>query len=131
MLDTNAISEMVRKPDGAVVLRAKSVGRAALCTSAIVASELRYGLKKKGAAGLEQRVESALEKIPILPYDALASSAYAGARHALEKIGQPIGYTDLFIAAHALSLSLTLVTANIREFSRVDGLAVENWAETS
>lgn len=129
MLDTNVISEMVRNPGGSLALRAESIGQEALCTSAIVASELRHGLRKKGSDALTYRVETALEQIPILPYDAPVSNTYAATRFALEKKGLPIGYTDLFIAAHALSLGLTLVTANIREFSRVEGLRVENWME--
>lgn len=131
MLDTNVISEMVRNPEGAVAGRATALPAEALCTSAIVVSELRYGLKKKGAVSLARRVEAVLDEIAILPYDTPVSFAYAQTRDALEKRGQPIGYTDLFIAAHALSLDLTLVTANLREFSRVDGLKVENWLEST
>lgn len=129
MLDTNAISDMVRNPEGAAARRAATVADEALCTSAIVASELRYGLSKKGAVALARRVEAVLGEVEILPYDASASLSYAQARNALERRGQPIGSTDLFIAAHALSLELTLVTANVREFSRVEGLKVENWRE--
>jgi tRNA(fMet)-specific endonuclease VapC len=130
MLDTNVISDMVRNPEGAVAGRATAVRTDELCTSAIVVSELRYGLRKKGAVSLARRVEAVLEEIAILPYDMPVSFAYAQTRDALERKGQPIGYTDLFIAAHALSLDLTLVTANTREFSRVEGLRVENWLET-
>lgn len=129
MLDTNAISEMVRNPNGVLADRAKAAPTEELCTSAIVVSELRYGLRKKGAVSLARRVEAVLEEIEILPYDTPVSFAYAQTRDALERKGRPIGYTDLFIAAHALSLELTLVTANIREFSRVEGLKVENWLE--
>lgn len=129
MLDTNAISEMVRNPDGMLADRVKAAPTDALCTSAIVVSELRYGLRKRGAVSLARRVEAVLGEIEILPYDTPVSFAYAQTRDALERRGQPIGYTDLFIAAHALSLELTLVTANVREFSRVEGLKVENWLE--
>ncbi|MDX3927307.1 MAG: type II toxin-antitoxin system VapC family toxin [Shinella sp.] len=129
MLDTNVISEMIRNPDGTLAMRAKEIGEADLCTSAIVASELRYGLRKKGSQRLTDRVENVLERIAIVPYEEASSWSYAVARDALEKIGQPIGYTDLFIAAHALSLDLTLVTANTREFSCIEGLKVENWME--
>lgn len=131
MLDTNVISELVRKPDGVLAARATALDDAALCTSAIVASELRFGLRKKGAVSLARQVEAVLREIEILAYEAPASLAYAETRSALEKKGQPIGSTDLFIAAHALSLDLTLVTANIREFSRVEGLKVENWMEAT
>ncbi|UDF30195.1 UNVERIFIED_ORG: type II toxin-antitoxin system VapC family toxin [Roseateles sp. XES5] len=129
MLDTNVISDMVRNPDGLAARRVSSLDDDALCTSAIVASELRYGLRKSGAVALARRVEAVLGEMEILSYDAPVSFAYAQARSTLEKKGQPIGATDLFIAAHALSLDLTLVTANVREFSRVEGLKVENWLE--
>ena len=129
MLDTNAIAEMVRNPDGLLAARATALDETVLCTSAIVVSELRYGLQKKGAASLARRVEAVLGEIEILPYDAPVSLAYAETRSTLEKNGRPIGSTDIFIAAHALSLDLTLVTANIRDFSRVEGLKVENWME--
>lgn len=129
MLDTNVISDMVRNPDGLAARRVSSLDDDALCTSAIVASELRYGLRKSGAVALARRVEAVLGEMEILSYDAPVSFAYAQARSTLEKKGQPIGATDLFIAAHALSLDLTLVTANMREFSRVEGLKVENWLE--
>ncbi|MBB3978741.1 tRNA(fMet)-specific endonuclease VapC [Rhizobium azooxidifex] len=131
MLDTNVISQMVRNPDGAVAQRVFEVGTDSLCTSAIVASELRYGLRKKGSSRLSSLVENALERIAVVPYDEDVSWKYAEARFELEKIGQPIGYTDLFIAAHALALGLTLVTDNVREFGRVRGLKVENWQEPS
>ena len=129
MLDTNVISDMVRNPDGRAARRVSTLEDDALCTSAIVASELRYGLRKSGAVALARRVEAVLGEMEILSYDAPVSFAYAQTRSALEKTGRPIGYTDLFIAAHALSLDLTLVTANVREFSRVEGLKVENWLE--
>lgn len=129
MLDTNVISQMVRNPDGAVTQRVFEAGIDSLCTSAIVASELRYGLRKKGSNRLSSLVENALERIAIVPYDEDVSWKYAQARFELEKIGQPIGYTDLFIAAHALALDVTLVTDNVREFGRVRGLRVENWQE--
>ena len=80
---------------------------------------------------LARQVEAVLGEIEILPYEAPASLAYAETRTLLERRGRPIGATDLFIAAHALALDLTLVTANIREFSRVEGLKVENWMEAA
>ena len=129
MLDTNVISDMVRNPDGRAARRVSTLEDDALCTSAIVASELRYGLRKSGAVALARRVEAVLGEMEILSYDAPVSFAYAQTRGALEKAGRPTGYPDLFIAAHALSLDLTLVTANVREFSRVEGLKVENWLE--
>lgn len=131
MLDTNIVSAMLRSPAGPLARRLEVAGLESLCVSALVASELRFGAHKKDSARLVRLVEDVLARVDILPYDASASIAYAGIRSRLERLGTPIGLTDLFIAAHALSLDLTLVTANVREFSRVEGLKVENWLEVS
>jgi len=69
------------------------------------------------------------ELLDIRPFDKQAAVSYGDVRSALEKKGETIGGNDLLIAAHALSLGWTLVTNNEREFSRVEGLKMENWAE--
>jgi tRNA(fMet)-specific endonuclease VapC len=97
------------------------------CTSIIVAAELRFGALKRGSRALAARIESLLERIEVAPLLPPADSVYADLRASLEKNGKPIGANDMFIAAHALALGCTLVTDNVREFSRVKGLAVENW----
>jgi tRNA(fMet)-specific endonuclease VapC len=129
MLDTNAVSDLIRAPDGAVQQNVSRVGTSVISISSIVASELRFGYLKRGSERLARLVESMMSRMEILPYDDNASVHYAKIRHALHVSGKPIGPNDLFIAAHARSLGLTLVTDNIREFSRVDGLKVENWIE--
>jgi tRNA(fMet)-specific endonuclease VapC len=129
MLDTNIISDLIRHPEGSVQQRIALVGTKAISVSAIVASELRFGYVQRGSRRLETLVESALSRVEILPYDEPAAIHYARVRHALEASGRPIGPNDLFIAAHACSLELILVTDNIREFSRIDDLKVENWLE--
>jgi tRNA(fMet)-specific endonuclease VapC len=126
MLDTNIISDFIRNPRGAAAGRARA-HEGALCTSIIVAAELRYGCVKKGSAGLLRRVELLLQEIEVLAFDAPADWEYGRIRCALEAQGQVIGANDLFIAAHACSLGLVLVTGNVREFSRVRGLQVEDW----
>lgn len=128
MLDTNIISDMVRNPSGSAARRARQV-EGEICTSIIVAAELRYGCAKKGSPQLLRRVEALLDEIDILPFDIPADVDYGGLRAELEAEGQLIGANDLFIAAHAYSQRLILVTANVREFSRVRGLKVENWLE--
>lgn len=127
MLDTNIISELVRRPRGPVTDRISKEGEESVCTSIVVAGELRFGAKKKGSARLTRQVEAVLSAIPVLPLNKPADEQYARLRHALEKAGTPVGPNDMLIAAHALSLNLILVTANQREFSRVAGLIVENW----
>ena len=127
MLDTNIVSELIRKPDGPVQRVASRFGTSAISISSIVASELRFGYLKRGSERLAQLVENMISRVEVVPYDDAASVHYARIRHSLQTSGTPIGPVDLFIAAHARSLDLTLVTDNIREFSRVEGLKLENW----
>jgi tRNA(fMet)-specific endonuclease VapC len=129
LLDTNILSEVIRNPDGPAARRIEQVGSKEICTSIIVASELRYGCAKKGSPKLLTRVEDILETIPVLPLDRPADAEYGGIRAELEAAGQPIGMNDLLIAAHARALGLTLVTDNTREFDRIPGLNVQNWLE--
>lgn len=127
MLDTNVLSELIRSPQG--TLRQKVVGAPpdALCTSIVVACELRFGALRKGSDSLMQRVEQLLEALPVLPFDEPADRHYADIRASLERAGTPIGSHDLLIGAHARSLGLTVVTRNLREFERIPGLKAEDW----
>ena len=127
LLDTNILSDLIRNPFGPVAQRIEAVGAKAVCTSIIVAAELRYGSAKKGSPRLQARVEDILATIPVLPLDVPADADYGRQRAQLEASGQSIGGNDLLIAAHALALGLTLVTHNTREFSRIAGLQVEDW----
>jgi tRNA(fMet)-specific endonuclease VapC len=127
MLDTNIVSDLVRNPQGVVAGRVAEVGEDQVCTSMIVAAELRYGATKKGSVRLTAQLEAVLTALEIVPFDEPADAAYARIRTALEAAGKPIGANDLLIAAHGLALGYVLVTDNQREFSRVPGLACENW----
>ncbi|MBL0371180.1 type II toxin-antitoxin system VapC family toxin [Rhizobium sp. KVB221] len=129
MLDTNIVSDLLKNPRGGVSRKVRHYGIEAICVSSIVASEMRYGALKRGSARLVDAIEDVLSRIQLFDYDDSAAVSYAAMRCGLERRGSPIGTTDLFIAAHALSLDLTLVTDNVREFSRVEGLKVENWIE--
>lgn len=129
MLDTNILSDTIRNPFGIASQYMERVNEDSMCVSAIVASEMRYGVRKRGSPRLSYFVENALSRIAIAPYDDKASQSYSVIRDTLERQGRPIGWADLFIAAHAHSLGLTLVTNNVREFSRVDGLKIANWLE--
>ncbi len=93
----------------------------------IVAAELRYGAAKKGSPRLTAQVEAVLGAIEVLPFEEPADRAYGALRVRLEQKGLPMGGNDLLIAAQAISLGFTLVTANEREFARVDDLHCENW----
>ena len=127
LLDTNIVSDLVRNPHGRITQRIRKVGEAQVCTSIIVAAELRYGSAKKGSPRLTTQLDAVLSALEVLPFDAPADVAYGVLRAHLEQGGKPIGANDLLIAAQALSLGHVLVTDNVREFARVDGLSCENW----
>ncbi|TVQ30929.1 MAG: type II toxin-antitoxin system VapC family toxin [Wenzhouxiangella sp.] len=127
LLDTNIISDLIRNPQGAVANRIAAVGEDSIATSIVVAAELRYGAAKSGGSKLADRVELLLSAMEVLPLDSPTDRRYAQLRDDLTRQGMVIGPNDLLIAAHALAEELTLVTDNVREFSRVSTLAVENW----
>lgn len=130
LFDTNILSALIKQPASPLADRVFTLDREMFCTSIIVASELRYGAVKKGSRKLSSRVEQLLEQIDIIPLQIDVSHHYAAIRTPLESTGKPIGSNDLFIASLCLSLGLTLITANIREFTRVPGLMAENWFES-
>jgi len=129
MLDTNVLSDLIRFPGGRAAQRVRQLAANKVYTSIIVAGELQYGAIKKASAQLRQRVGAVLDAIPILALDAPCAEIYGQIRTQLEAKGQPIGSNDLWIAAHALSQGMTLVTGNVREFARVKGLNMENWLD--
>jgi len=128
LLDTNILSDLIKNPAGRVAEKINTLGvENDCCTSIIVACELRYGAAKKQSAKLSFNVEQVLNSLPILALESSVDEVYAAIRVDLEKRGLIIGRHDLLIAAHAHSLGLTVVTANEREFRRVENLTVENW----
>lgn len=127
MLDTNIVSELARNPFGKCAKKLRKVGADELCISIVTSAELRFGLMKRGSQQLTQQVEAILNELDVIALDKPADEEYARLRVDLELKGTPIGPNDLLIAAHARSIDATLVTANIREFKRVNGLKVENW----
>ena len=130
MLDTNALTDLIRYPRGALMQHLAATEPDAVCTSIVVACELRFRAHRKGSAALTQRVEQLLEALSVLPLDLPADQHYADIRATLERAGTPIDNNDLYIAAHARSRGMTLVTHNTREFARVPGLRVEDWLGT-
>ena len=127
LLDTNILSDLILHPQGIVARRISSVGESAVCTSIVVAAELRFGAEKAGSSKLAERIGLILSAVEILPLEEPADRHYGEVRQQLARQGTPIGPNDLLIAAQALALGLTVVTANVDEFSRVPGLGVENW----
>ena len=127
LLDTNVVSELVRNPRGQVTQRIREVGEAQVCTSIIVAAELRYGAANKGSPRRTAQLETVLGALEVLPFESPADAAYGELRARLEQTGRPIGGNDLLIAAQVLALGYTIVTDNEREFARIGDLPRENW----
>jgi len=127
LLDTNAVSDLVRHPQGKVAQRIRKVGEAQICTSIIVAAELRYGAAKKRSPRLSAQLEAALGALEVLPFETPADAAYGLLRTRLEQAGRPIGANDMLIAAQTIALGYTIVTDNEKEFARVKGLPRQNW----
>ena len=127
LLDTNILSHLIRNPHGPVAQRIRRVGEARVVTSIIVAAELRFGAAKKQAPRLAAEVEAILSVVRVLPFETPADVTYAGLRARLETVGRPVGANDMLIASQAITGGYTLVTANVAEFSRIEGLRCENW----
>lgn len=127
LLDSNILSAIAKDRQGSAVKRLSMVGEHRVCTSLVVACELRYGLARKPSTRMASQIEQLLRLMPVMPLEPPVDLHYGEIRAALEQSGTPIGANDLLIAAHARALGLTVVTGNIREFSRVPGLVVENW----
>ncbi len=130
MLDTNiCIYAIKHKPD-TVIKKFLSHDPEELCISAITYAELMHGVEKSMAVEKNRVAMSLfLSPITILQFDERAAEEYGRIKAELEKKGTPIGPMDTLIAGHARSSGLILVTNNTGEFSRVTGLAVEDWTQ--
>lgn len=129
MLDTNVASAAMRSPLGPLWDRLETFAPEDVCMSVVTSAELRFGIERVGSVRLLRQFEMLLEVFVVLPLAVPSDETYGRIRADLERAGTPIGANDLLIAAHALALDLTLITANIREFSRVPNLRVENWLD--
>ena len=126
MLDTDTVSFALRG-QGRVAARLLEHRPSELCVSSITLAELRYGAERRRSRRLHRLISTFVDAIEIMPFDQSAASRFATVAAALARRGEPIGTLDTLMAAHALSLRLTLVTNNTRHFARVAGLATENW----
>jgi tRNA(fMet)-specific endonuclease VapC len=128
-LDTNICIYLINQRPPSIVEKLMKFSPQELGISAIVVSELHYGVVKSTQSERNrQLLDAFLRPFQIVPYDDAAAEAYGLIHADLEKKGQSIGREDLLIAAHALSADLTLVTNNEAEFKSVPNLRVENWA---
>ena len=129
MLDTDTCSYIMKRSNDAVLKRLRKVPVNEVCISVITKSELLYGVELSPRRQQDEAALAAfLGYVEVLDFPDRASAHYAAIRADLKKQGTMIGANDLFIAAHARCLGLTLVTNNTREFRRVRNLAIENWA---
>ena len=121
LLDTNIVSDLVRNPQGKVAQQIRKAGEAQVCTSIIVAAELRYGAAKKGSRRLSSQLQSVLGALEVWPFETPADAAYGLLRTRLEQAGRPIGANDLLIAAQALALGepdAVIATTNVGHLGR-------------
>jgi tRNA(fMet)-specific endonuclease VapC len=129
LLDTNICIYIINAKPPEVLARFHRFQLGAIGLSSVVAAELAYGVAKSGSERNRRALEMFLAPLELMPFDEPAIWVYGTLRADLERRGQPIGSLDTMIAAHALSMNAVLVTNNTREFSRVSGLQLENWAE--
>ncbi len=132
MLDTDTCSYIIKRSNAQVLKRLSALPVSDVCISVITKSELLFGVEVSPRRRQDQAALSAfLNYIEVMDFPDQASPHYARIRADLKRLGTAveakIGANDLFIAAHARSLRLTLVTNNMREFGRVSRLVIENW----
>lgn len=127
MLDTNIVIYVIKqRPIEALATFNRHAGQ--MCISTITLAELLHGAEKSAQPDHNLRqVEDFVSRLEVLEYASKAATHYGQIRAELERKGTPIGVNDLHIAGHARSEGFVLVTNNLREFERVDGLRLENW----
>ena len=128
LLDTNICIYIINAKPPAVLARFQKYQLGDIGVCSVVAAELAFGVAKSGSPRNRQALEMFLAPLTILPFDTPVVWAYGDLRADLERRGTPIGSLDTMIAAHALSQQVLLVTNNTREFAKVPGLLLDNWA---
>jgi tRNA(fMet)-specific endonuclease VapC len=128
LLDTNICIYIINAKPPAVLARFQQYRLGDIGVSSVVAAELAFGVAQSGSARNRQALEMFMAPLTICPFDESAVWAYGDLRADLERRGTPIGSLDTLIAAHALSQQALLVTNNTREFAKVPGLQLDNWA---
>ncbi len=127
MLDTETCIYVINKRPQQVFERFAGMTVGDVVISSVTGAELSFGVAKSGSQRNRQALDKFLAPLEILPFDEAAMRRYGPLRSDLERSGTPIGALDLLIAAHALSVGCTLISNNLREFSRVPDLALANW----
>jgi len=126
MLDTDSVSFALRGQGrvGAQILEHRP---SELCISAITLAELRFGAQRRNSPKLHAAIEAFSSNIAVLPFDEICATHFGLLGAELQARGTPIGEFDVLIAAHAMAVDATLVTNNVKHFTRVHKLKVENW----
>lgn len=128
LLDTNICIYVIRKRPSQVIKKLTSLSTSDVCISSITLAELEYGVEKSDKPEMnKEALEEFLLPLQIHSFNVPAARSYGRIRALLEKKGLLIGSLDLMIGAHALSLGSVVVTNNVREFSRIPNLTIENW----
>jgi len=128
MLDTNICIYIIKQQPSAVLKNFLEYQVGDIGISSITLSELRYGVaKSKHSEKNAKALDEFIIPLDIASFDEDAAHAYGNIRTTLEKAGRPIGAMDMLIAAHAVSMGVTLVTNNTREFSRIPTLDIVDW----
>ena len=129
MLDTNICIYAIKNQPSQVLKQLRAHEAEGIGISSISVAELYFDVSKSGSARNLAALQQFLEPLEIADFDLNAAQVYGTLRYTLERLGTPIGPLDTQIAAHALALEVTLATNNVREFARVPGLNLINWAE--
>jgi tRNA(fMet)-specific endonuclease VapC len=127
MLDADTVSYALRGR-GQVAARLLQRLPSELCISAITLAELSFGAEAKRSPRIRRAIRQFTKDVVVVPFDDAAAERFGRVGATLAARGLPIGLYDTLVAAHALSLGLTLVTNNTRHFSRIPELPVDNWA---
>lgn len=128
LLDTNICIYIINERPKRVRERFRRHAGNEVGVSSVTVAELAFGVSKSGSVRNRAALQAFLVPLEVAPFDLAAALIYGDVRAELERRGQPIGPLDLQIAAHALSLNAILVTNNEREYRKVAGLTMENWA---
>ena len=128
MLDTNICIYVIKHKPETVFQKLQNTNPEDVCISSVTYAELVHGVEKSAAVEKNRLALSMLlANMEILDFDVDAADCYGKIRAVLEKKGTLIGPLDMMIAAHAQSLGYTVVTNNVKEFSRLSALRIENW----
>jgi len=129
MFDTDTVSFFMKDNPKEVRIKFAKHEKDEFCISAITYAELIFGLKKNYSKKLDLWLNEVLDRFKVIPFDLASSIIYGDIRTTLEKSGNPLDNMDMLIAASALAAKATLVSNNVKHFSRIKGLKIEDWSK--